>query len=192
MTIAYLFWHAAPEGASAAYEEKLRHFAASLAKTRTPGLLGNASYRIAGAPWMPEPGYEDWAWLEGSWALDELNRRAVDGAAKAPHDAVAGMTKHGGFGALYYLVAGELVMPGDSSVFWAARPRGVDWRDFIPRVMDSASSPVSVWRRQMVLGPSAEFAFVGAPGFSLTLPAGWSGTEVRRRRVWSSAVEPAS
>jgi hypothetical protein len=192
MTIAYLFWHAAPAGPSAAYEERLRHFGAALAKTRTPGLLGNASYRIGATPWMPEPGYEDWAWLEGSWALDELNRRAVDGAAKAPHDVVAGMTKHGGFGALYYLVAGEFVMPGDSSVFWTKRPRGVEWRDFIPRIVESASSPVSVWRRQMVLGPSTEFAIIGAPGLALALPAGWSATEVQRHRVWSSAAEPAS
>lgn len=183
MTIAYLFWHAAPAGDAPAYEKMLRGFAAALAQTRTPGLLGNASYRIAGVPWMPEPGYEDWAWLEGSWALDELNRRAVEGEAKAPHDAVAAATKHGGFGALYYLVAGELSMPGDSRVVWASRPRGIAWRDVMPGIVRSASSPVAVWRRQMVLGPSTEFAIIGAPGFALTLPEGWSGAEVERSRL---------
>ena len=183
MTIAYLFWHAAPEGGAAAYEEKLRRFGRAIAESRTPGLLGNASYRIPGTPWMPEPGYEDWAWLEGSWALDELNRRAVEGEAKAPHDALAQATKHGGFGALYYLVTGEAAVPGDSKVFWVSRPRGIAWRDFIPGIVKSASSPVSVWRRQMVLGPSTEFALVGAAELSLTLPAGWRATEVERRKL---------
>lgn len=183
MTTAYLFWHVAPEGRAASYEAQLRRFGAALAETHSPGLLGNASYRIAGTPWMPQPGYEDWAWLQGSWALDELNRRAVEGEAKGPHDAVAAVTKHGGFGALYYLVAGEPSMPGDSKVFWTSRPRGVAWRDAVPAIANAASSAVSVWRRQMVLGPSTEFAVVGSPGFSLTLPRGWSAVEVDRYRL---------
>lgn len=67
MTIAYLFWHAAPEGGAAAYEEKLRRFGRAIAETRTPGL--------------------------------------------------AHATRQGGFGALYYVIAGEPAMPGDSKVF---------------------------------------------------------------------------
>lgn len=182
--IAYIFWHAGPAGPTASYEQALRRFGAVLAATGTPGLIGNATYRIAGAPWMPEPGYEDWAWLAGSWALDELNRRAVEGDAKVPHDAVAQATKHGGFGALYYLVTGEhRAPPGDSRVFWISRPRGVVWRDVMPGIVASAAAPVTVWRRQMVLGPSSEFAIIGAPGSSLTLPEGWSVTAVDRHRL---------
>jgi hypothetical protein len=187
MTIAYVFWHAAPEDATApvteTYEDGLRRFSAALAAVHSPGFLGHASYRIGGTPWMPGPGYEDWAWLEGSWALDELNRRAVEGEAKAPHDAVAAATRHGGYGALYYLVAGEAATPGDSRVVWTSRPRGVAWRDVMPGIVRSASAPVSVWRRQMVLGPSTEFAVIGPPAFTLALPEGWSATEVDRRRV---------
>jgi hypothetical protein len=181
--IAYVFWHAAPEGAAAAYERTLLRFGRALAEARIPGFLGNASYAIGGTPWMPEPGYEDWTWLEGSWALDGLNEHAVAGAVKPPHDEVARMTRHGGFGSLYYLVDGMQTIPGDSKVFWLSRPRGIDWRGFIPGIVASATSPVSVWRRQMVLGPSTEFALVGAPGMALALPQGWRAVPVERRRL---------
>lgn len=182
--IAYIFWHQAPAGPAADYEAALGHYADALARTRCPGFIGSASYRIAGTPWMPEPGYEDWTWLEGSWALDELNRHAVEGEAKAPHDTLAQATRHGGFGALHYLVAGEhRAIPGDSKVFWLSRPRGIAWRDVIPRVVAAASSPVSVWRRQMVLGPSSEFAVVGEAGLSLAVPEGWRAVGVDRHRL---------
>ena len=46
--LAYLFWHAAPDGASAAdYERTVVHFGSALADAAIPGLLGNASYAIA-------------------------------------------------------------------------------------------------------------------------------------------------
>lgn len=182
--IAYLFWHAAPDGAAIAeYEKTVVRFGGALADARIPGLLGNASYAIGRTPWLGEPGYEDWAWLEGSWALDALNERAVTGAMKAPHDAVAQATKHGGFGAVYYLVAGEHRILADSKVLWLSRPRGIAWRDIMPAITESAGAQVAVWRRQMVLGPAAEFALIGPLGFSVTVPQGWSALEVERRRL---------
>lgn len=184
--IAYLFWHAAPEGSAEAYEKSVLRFGQALAESASPGLLGNASYAIGPTPWMREPGYEDWAWLEGSWALDALNERAVSGAMEQPHDAVARATRHGGFGALYYLVAGEHRIPGDSRVLWISRPRGIKWREAMAPILASANGPVALWRRQMVLGPSTEFAMVGAPDLALTLPAGWSAVQVERRRLGSA------
>jgi len=91
--IGYVFWHAAPEGAALAeYEKTVFRFGGALANAKIPGFLGNASYAIGRTPWLGETGYEDWAWLEGSWALDALNERAVSGAMTAPHDAVAKAT----------------------------------------------------------------------------------------------------
>lgn len=85
--LAYLFWHAAPEGAVVAqYEETVVRFGSALAEARIPGFLGNASDAISGTPWMPETGCEDWAWLEGSWALDGLNERAAAGQRLAAPD----------------------------------------------------------------------------------------------------------
>lgn len=182
--LAYLFWHAAPDGAVAAeYEKTVVRFGAALADSQIPGLLDNASFAIGRTPWLGERGYEDWVWLEGSWALDALNERAVSGAMTAPHDAVAKATRHGGFGGLYYLVAGEHRMPADSKVFWLSRPRGIAWRDVLPSIIRSASAEVAVWRRQMVLGPAPEFALIGPPDLSLAVPRGWSGVEVERRAL---------
>jgi hypothetical protein len=186
--LAYVFWHAAPgSSATAEYERRLLHFGDTLAKERVPGLLGNASYAIGPTPWLGEPGYEDWAWLEGSWALDGLNERAVSGEVHQPHDAIAQMTKHGGFGALYYPVAGQPDIAADSKALWLSRPRGINWRDVMPAIVKSANSMVWVCRRQMVLGPSPEFAIIGPPTLTLTVPDGWTSIEVQRRKLGRSA-----
>ena len=183
--LAYVYWHAAPTNMVAAeYEKTLLRFGYALAATKSPGLIGNASYAVGATPWLGEPGYEDWAWLEGSWALDSLNEHAVSGPMEQPHNAIAQATKHGGHGALYYLVTGEHEIPGDSKVFWLSRPRGVDWREAMPGIVGSAGAKVSAWRRQMVLGPSAEFALSASPGISrLSVPKGCTSIAVERRRL---------
>ncbi|HET8608301.1 MAG TPA: hypothetical protein VFM11_01055 [Burkholderiales bacterium] len=182
--LAYVFWHAAPENVNAAeYEKVLSDFARNLAAIDCPGFLGNASYAIGMTPWLHENGYEDWNWLFDSAAIDRLNEMAVSGAMEKPHHAIAQMTKHGGFGGLFRLVAGEHIAFGDSKVFWLSRPRGVQWRDAMPDIAGPAPSNVAVWRRQMVLGPSPEFAVIGPPDFTLAVPSGWQALEVQRRRI---------
>jgi hypothetical protein len=186
--LSYVYWHAAPASVAAAdYEKTLLRFGHALGAAGSPGFQGQASYAIGQTPWLGEPGYEDWVWLEGSWALDALNERAVSGAMEQPHDAIAQMTKHGGHGALYYLVAGEHKIPKDSRVFWLSRPRGINWREVLPRIVDSMgpnASKASVWRRQMVLGPSPEFAVIApADASGLVLPDGWTSLAVDRRKL---------
>ena len=158
--LAYVFWHAVPDVlATAEYEKTLLDFSHALGSAKIPGLLGNASYAINQTPWLGEPGYEDWAWLEGSWALDTLNERAVSGAMEQPHSAIAKMTKHGGFGALYYIVAGNHKILSDSKVMWLSRPRGINWRDIMPTIMKSPVK-VTVWRRRW-FGASTRFMWSG-------------------------------
>jgi hypothetical protein len=186
--LAYVFWHAAPASIAAAdYERTLLRFGHALADAGGPGFRGQASYAIGQTPWLGEPGYEDWVWLEGSWALDALNERAVSGVMERPHDAIAQMTKHGGHGALYYFLEGESDVPGDSRVFWLSRPRGVNWREALPGIVDSLGpkgTKIGVWRRQMVLGPSAEFAVIAPAGASgPVLPEGWTSLAVDRRKL---------
>src|SRR5215470_3323989 len=136
--LAYLFWHAAPNASAAEeYEEKILGFGRALADAKVPGVLGWASYSIARTSWLGEPGYEDWVWLEGSGVLEDLNERAVSGAMEQPHQAVSQATKHGGFGALYYLVAGKHAIPGHSKIMWLSRPRGIVWRDVMPGLVES-------------------------------------------------------
>ncbi len=40
--------------------------------------------------------------------------------------------------------------------------------------------PVSVWRKQMVLGPAPEFALLGDDSLALDLPEGWTAQTVER------------
>ncbi len=153
--LAYVYWHAMPNNLAAEdYERNLLHFNDALANAKIPGVLANASYAIGQTPWLGEAGYEDWTWLEGSWALDSLNERAVSGSMEQSHDVIAQMTKHGGIGALYYLVAEEHKIPANSKVFWLSRPRGVKWREIMPVITQSANSQVAVWRRHWVPGPA--------------------------------------
>lgn len=183
--LAYVYWHAAPASMAVAdYENTLLRFGRALAGAKSPGFLGNASYAVGETLWLGEPGYEDWVWLDGSWALDPLNERAVSGPMEQPHHAIAQATKHGGYGALYYLVAGEHDIPGDSKAFWLSRPRGIDWREAMPGIVGSAGAGANAWRRQMVLGPSTEFVLIAQPGTSgLTVPKGWTAIAVERRRL---------
>ena len=180
--LAYVYWHAAPASTAAAeYEKILLRFGHALADAKSPGFLGNASYAVGATPWLGEPGYEDWAWLEGSWALDSLNERAVSGPMEQPHNAIAQATKHGGHGALYYLVAGEHEIPGDSKVFWLSRPRGVNWREVMPGIIRSAGAKISAGRRPLVLGPSAAFSLIASPGISpLCVPTGGASHPAER------------
>jgi len=182
--LAYLFWHAASNtSATDEYEKKILRFGEALAKAKIPGVLGCASYAIGRTTWLGEPGYEAWVWLEGSWALEGLNERAVSGAMDQPHHAVSQTTKHGGSGALYYLVDGKHAIPGHSKILWLSRPRGIVWRDVMPGIVKSASAEVTVWRRLMVLGPATEFAVIGPADLTLAVPKGWSCVEVARRRL---------
>lgn len=181
---AYVFWHAKPESVDAdSYETALLHFAVALHGVRIPRMLGNASYAIESTPWLQESGYEDWTWVEDLSVFEALNTAAVSGPMENPHAGISQITKHGGFGALYYLVAGAHQALGDSKVFWVSRPRGIRWVDVMPAIVQSANADVAVWRRFMVLGPAAEFAIVGPAQLELTLPPGWTALEIRRRRL---------
>lgn len=128
--IAYIFWHAAPDGFSLeTYEATLLKFGTSLANARISGVLGNASYAVSHTPWLGQGGYEDWTLLDGSSVLDRLNDQATTGCMEESHHAIAQITKHGGLGALYRLVDGAPDLSNDSAIIWLSRPRGVKWRE---------------------------------------------------------------
>ena len=95
--------------------------------------------------------------------------------------AIAQITKHGGLGALYRLVDGAPDLSNDSAIIWLSRPRGVKWREALASICGRARQSLTVWRRQMVLGPAKEFAIVGPPDLALDIPQGWESFTVRRR-----------
>jgi hypothetical protein len=181
--LAYVFWHRPYADADrTGYEDALLRFQAQLDQEKPPGFIAATSFRIESVPWLnDQPGYEDWYLVQGSWALDPLNAFAVAGHAKAPHDSAAAQMDQG-HGGLFAYAFGDPVLSDQSSVYWLTRPRGIQWQPPLEAV--HAHCPqANVWRRQMVLGASAEFA-VEAPGESeIQVPSGWQARRVRRVRL---------
>jgi hypothetical protein len=143
MALAYVFWHwpAQTEG----YERRMQEFHSALARP------GTATFRLDRAPFEHEdPPYEDWYPVPDGAAIGELNDRAVTGARKGPHDAVAAMSRKGA-GAIFRLIEGAIAL---SDVTFAA------WLDQRP----PNTAGAALWQRQLVLGPAPEYAVLaGSP-----------------------------
>ncbi len=56
---------------------------------------------------------------------------------------------------------------------WLKRPRGIRYEAPLKEIADKVTGPVSVWRKQMVLGPGYEFALLSDSSLTLDLPDGW-------------------
>jgi hypothetical protein len=181
--LAYLFWHRPYDTVNAReYEDALLRFQEQLSKQSPPGFCGSASFHVAGLPWLGSGGrgFEDWCLVEGSWALDPLNAMAVAGPAVSAHDSAAAQMEEG-HGGLYTLVWGEPILPDRSTILWLTRPRGIQWRPVLD-ALRPRHAEAALWRRLMVLGPGAEFAYVSAVP-SIAAPPGWTMLSVERVRV---------
>ncbi len=198
--LAYVFWHRPkPGGAAEAYEETLSAFHGSLSHRPPEGLRASASFRVAEVPWLAigEPegsssaGYEDWYLLEDYTALGVLNEAAVAHGHRTAHDRAA--RSYGvGTGGLFALQEGQ----GESSIdaplaIWVAREAG-SAEPLLGELLGDGAAPgsSSLWRRQLVLGPSPELCLLSreAPAGVAPdrLPAGWSARTIERRAFLQS------
>ena len=150
--LAYLFWHSPrdPEKMDE-YEQRLVAFHTALQGV----VVESAAFRIDQFPFKQAAGYEDWYLVEDWTALGELNHAAVSGARTAPHDAVAQLVGDG-WGGLYRLSRGRSSAPDHGR--WANKPKQETYESFLDR-----QEVESVWQRQLVLGPAAEFFLSGEP-----------------------------
>lgn|SRR5262245_34403121 len=181
--LAYVFWHRPfAQVGQAAYEDAIRRFQGALTRHPSPGLVGAGSYRVETLPWLnDQPGYEDWCFIQGSWAMDPLNAFAVAGERQPTHDAIAAQMAAGA-GGLYAHIWGEICTAPESTIAWMTRPRGIQWMPPLEGVR-AAVPHATFWRRQMVLGPAREFA-VEVPGrASIPVPPGWDAIHVQRTRL---------
>jgi hypothetical protein len=87
-----------------------------------------------------------------------------------------------GHGGLYAHAGGESVPAPRSTIHWLTRPRGIYWQPAIEAVRGSCPQ-AKAWRRQMVLGPAAEFAVEAAADAEIDVPAGWHCRRVTRIRL---------
>lgn len=182
--LAYLFWHRPKTDVeTGAYERHLVSFHETLSETDVDGFQSSATFRIEGASWMGSGRqvYEDWYLLDGSHAMDPLNEAAVSGARKAPHDAAAHAATDGA-GGLYQLRSGDPGLTARSAV-WVSKPAGVGYPDFYEEIEPWTDRPnVSLWRRQMVLGPAPEFCLLTSE--NVQLPSDVEPVVVERSRIW--------
>jgi hypothetical protein len=177
--LAYVFWHWPADGvAPDEYERLQQQFHRDLAQSTIDGFHGSTAFRVDGrAPWLGgSPAYADWYLLESSAALDALNEAAVSGMRKGPHDVLARAMGAG---------AGSLFQARTSTDFaaiqaarwatWVAKQKGMPYDPFYQRLQPiTTQAGVSLWRRQMVLGPTTEFGLLSAQ--SLHLPPGLEPT----------------
>jgi len=165
--LAYLFWHQPSAGQPIErYEPALVGFHRRLREVAVPGLVASGTARVGGLPWMDGDGYEDWYAVDDYTALGVLNDAAVDAAHGHAHDLVA-LAAGFGAGGLYTLERGTIDTPADYSV-WLTKRSGVSYPDFREQLLlRTAGESVTVWRRQMVLGPAPEFRVTAGREFAM-------------------------
>lgn len=182
--LAYLFWHRPKTDVeTSVYESYLKGFHETLATIDVDGFQGSATFRVDGASWIGSgrQAYEDWYFLDGSYAMDPLNEAAVSGARKAPHDAAAHAATDGA-GGLYRLRSGS---PGTEAnlAVWFSKPPEVRYPEFYERIEPwTERTDTSLWRRQMVLGPAPEFCLLTDE--NAQLPPELEPVVVERNKVW--------
>ena len=186
--LAYLFWHVPrPEVGTREYETALSDFLADLARVPPPGLASCATYRISAVPWLGgQRRYEDWYFVQSSADLDALNEAAVRPERWEVHACIARMMESG-HGGLYRHLRGEEQPLSGEHVAWLTRPRGIRYEQPLQDIIGRAAGFTSCWRRQMVLGPGAEFIIVGTSPFNAAVPDGWQARPVERTRLVGAA-----
>ena len=190
---AYVFWHwPRAEAAGPAYDGALAEFHRALAGAGAAWLRGSAVFRGRGLPWLATAswGYEDWYLLDGSFALDALNDLAVSGARQPAHDRAAAAAD-GGSGGLYRLRAGVPDLPAARVAAWFGKPAGIAYEPFLAELRPwTEQAGVSLWMRQMVLGPAREFC-LRSPA-SLALPSSLAAHVADMETVWPPATPRGS
>ncbi|MBV9579415.1 MAG: hypothetical protein JO057_12575 [Chloroflexi bacterium] len=168
--LAYVFWHwPKPDVDAAEYEQLQRAFHGALAQSAPSGFRASRTFRVTGqAGWLGgTPAYADWYLVDDSAALDPLNVAAVSGVCEAPHTQVA-HAMSAGAGSLLGLRAdrGLAQSPNLATIrhaSWLTKPRDMRYAEFyaaVPRL--PGADQTTLWRRQMVLGPTPEFALLSS------------------------------
>ena len=165
--LAYVFWHwPRPDHLAAEYERGQRAFHRALAHAAPRGFLSSLTFRIDGqAAWLGgSPAYADWYLVDNSAALDPLNVAAVSGVCEAPHMQVA-QAMAAGAGSLLGLHAESAPpqLPSVRHMTWLTKPRDMPYVTFYATVAALPHAEQStLWRRQMVLGPTPEFGLLSS------------------------------
>jgi hypothetical protein len=193
--LAYLFWHRPlADAGTESYEQKLSAFHRSLAHRPPMGLRASASFRVGELPWTQTAGvegwgpggaYEDWYLVEDWTALGILKEAAVGHGHRTAHDHAA-RAFGAGTGGVYELQEGEAgTLAGAGLAVWVSRAPGSGEPVLGELLSDGAQAgAVSLWRRQLLLGPAPEYCLLAAQAPAgvapSRLPEGWSARTITR------------
>lgn len=165
--LAYVFWHWAHVGHVAdEYEHAQRAFHRALAQAAPQGFIASSVFRVqAQAPWLGgAPAYADWYLLESSGAIDPLNVAAVSGVCEEPHARVA-RAMAAGAGSLFALRGERADLASARHTAFLTKPRTTPYDAFYAEVEPQHAS---LWRRQLVLGPTPEFCLLSTAPLELS------------------------
>jgi hypothetical protein len=189
--IAYVFWHRPRDGVDRErYEQAAERFHRSLRRSPPAGFRRSLLLRAAALPWLAGEGwYEDWHLLDDFSALGVLNEAAVAAGHRGSHDQIAGLFGEGA-GALYKLLEGRGDSVAAPLAVWVGRPvgaRALPLGDMLGDGTDRETA--SLWRRQLVLGPSPEYCLLAeeppAGAAATRLPQGWRASTAHRETIFS-------
>jgi hypothetical protein len=151
--LAYVFVHRPSAGTEPSlYLSRLRAFHDALAIAPPSGFLRSWVWSVSDGP-LGEA-LEDWYLVENWAALGVLNDAAVTGKRQVPHDQVAPLSGTGA-GAVYRLIHGAPLPAGRRRVR-VSKPAGTHYEEYEGQLRRAAGTG-TIWKRQMVLGPDAEF-----------------------------------
>src|SRR6516164_7243472 len=170
--LAYIFWHRPYSNTERQrYEQAIVRFQKILPAASRLALSARRRFRSRRCPGSATcPVMKIGTCSTAPGAMDPLNAFAISGHVQAPHDSVAA-TMEQGHGGLYAHAGGESMPAPRSTIHWLTRPRGIQWQPAIEAVRGSCPQ-AKAWRRQMVLGPAAEFAVETPAEAEIDVPVG--------------------
>ena len=159
--LAYVFWHGlSPELDPAEHERLMSDYHRSLAANRPSGFQESATFRVPDLPWLPGGGYEDWYLVTGFAELGALNDAGASGAMSSAHASAARGAGKMAAG-IYRRHKGQVALDDAVVATWIMKPAGTTDYAFYESLSQLLHEPkTSLWRRQLVLGPTTEFCLL--------------------------------
>jgi hypothetical protein len=161
--LAYVLWHH-PRGEDSTriiYEASLLALHEGLHEAKIDGFVDSTTSTVLGLPWLPgADNREDWYVVRDWYGIGALSEALHSGRQKVARDLVTHSSSVDG-AAIYRLHSGECRIDAPSAV-WFPKPDGMAYW-----VMEELMEPLfgthgwGLWQRQLALGPSPEFCFLG-------------------------------
>jgi hypothetical protein len=153
------------------YKERLMHFHERLREALPrAGYPGSVVFEMDNPPGVLFQGrlFSDW-YAVNAWNFIERFKTTAVGEVVTEHNAVA-QWMAGGAGAMYDVRGGTNAPPvAARSSYWFSKPPGMSYAALDAQLAPLIAMPdVTLWQRQLVLGPTPEFVLTSPEPLSLS------------------------